>query len=81
MNGEQRIATYLLHLRERNAAREDADPDLLPPMALQEFADLLALTLAIVHRILSKFKKERLIIASGRQIRIIDLDGLKQRAL
>jgi CRP/FNR family transcriptional regulator len=74
---EQRLALFLLGLSARYHER-GLRPDLFSlPMSRGDIANYLDLTLETVSRLFSRFNQEGLIACLGREVRIINLQGLE----
>jgi CRP/FNR family transcriptional regulator len=76
MNAEERLATLLLNLSKRLAARGYSPSEFSLRMTRQEMGSYLGLKLETVSRIFSKFHEEGLIDVQRKSIRILDSDGL-----
>lgn len=71
----ERVASLLLLLFERTGT--DEDETLGATMSRQDMADYLGLTIETVCRVLSKFKRQRVVgISSTHQLTLLDRDGL-----
>lgn len=77
MMAEERMATFLLNLSQRSAARGYSTSDLLLRMTRAEIGSFLGLKLETVSRVLSKFAKDGLLEVHQKRIRIVDADGLR----
>jgi len=80
MSFERRIAAFLLDLSEQSEARGDSPIEFPLQMKLQEICNHLEIARATVAGTFAKFQQEGLIVRSGMQVRILDMDGLKRRA-
>jgi CRP/FNR family transcriptional regulator len=76
---EERVAAFLLDLSKRYGARGFSRTEFQMRMSRQDVGSLLGLRLETVSRTLSKFESDGLLVVRHRQIRIVDLPGLKQR--
>jgi len=79
MSAEARVATFLLRLSSRLAARGYSSTQLRLPMTRQELASYLGLRLETVSRIFSAMHNEELIAIDGRQIVFKRPEGLQQK--
>ncbi|MEF2229329.1 MAG: Crp/Fnr family transcriptional regulator [Pseudodesulfovibrio sp.] len=71
----ERVAAFLLH--EEAAARAGEGRAFILSISHREMAKILATTPETLSRTIQKFRKDRLIEASGRTIRILDRAGLR----
>ncbi|HET8580066.1 MAG TPA: Crp/Fnr family transcriptional regulator [Nitrospiraceae bacterium] len=77
---EQRIAALLVNLASRSVVRE-SDGLLLPVrLTRQDLADMSGVTVETAIRIMSRFKRSKLVSGNARRIVIRDLSKLKQLA-
>jgi CRP/FNR family transcriptional regulator len=77
MMAEERIATFLLNLSQRSAARGYSTSELLLRMTRAEIGSFLGLKLETVSRVLSRFAKDHLLEVDQKRVRILDANGLK----
>ena len=77
MRAEERLATFLLNLSKRLAARGWSATHFILRMTREEIGSLLGLKLETVSRILSRFQTEGLISVRNREITIKRMDALK----
>jgi CRP/FNR family transcriptional regulator len=77
---EEKIACFLLSLRQRVARRQAISPRVDLPMTRQDIADYLGVTLETVSRTLSKMARNRLIVIVPDGVRLLDIDTLEQMA-
>lgn len=77
MMAEERMATFLLNLSQRSAARGYSTSEFLLRMTRAEIGSFLGLKLETVSRVLSKFAKDGLLEVDQKRVRIIDADGLR----
>lgn len=73
---KQRIAAAFLYLKDNFG--EDEDGFLLLSLPREDFANIVGTAIESIIRMISKFKKEGLIKASGKKIGIIDEKRLKE---
>jgi CRP/FNR family transcriptional regulator len=77
MQGEQRMASFLLNLSLRLHDQGYSPRDLVLRMKRHEIGSYLGMTLETVSRILSKFQHSGLLLVNQKNICILDLDGLR----
>jgi len=77
LSAEERLSAFLLNMSVRLAARGYSAHEFVLRMTREEMGSYLGITLETVSRMLSKFQKQHLIEVHGKQIRIVDIDGLK----
>jgi CRP/FNR family transcriptional regulator len=80
MRAEERVATFLLNLSSRFAARGYAGSEFNLRMTREEIGSYLGLKLETVSRILSKFQEAGLITTRNRYVRLLDRIGLAELA-
>jgi CRP/FNR family transcriptional regulator len=80
MRADQRFAAFLVNLSSRYAARGYSPTSFQLRMGREEIGNYLGLTIESISRLLSKFKKQRLLKVSNRAIEIPDLALLKEVA-
>ncbi len=78
MSAEERLAAFLGSLAKRFAARKQSGSELVLPMTREDIGSYLGLKLETVSRILSRFHDQELLEVKGRNVRILDQDGLNQ---
>ncbi|VWB95348.1 Crp/Fnr family transcriptional regulator [Burkholderia lata] len=76
MSAEQRVAAFLLNLSTRFKARGYSAAEFVLRMTRDEIGEYLGMKLETVSRMLSKFQQKGLVAAQGKQIRIVDSEGL-----
>jgi CRP/FNR family transcriptional regulator len=76
MTAEQRLATFLLDLAARFRARGYSAAQFNLKMSREEIGDFLGMKLETVSRMFSRFHRDGLVEPSGKQIRIVDSEGL-----
>ncbi|WP_321917319.1 MULTISPECIES: helix-turn-helix domain-containing protein [unclassified Paraburkholderia] len=76
MTAEQRLAAFLLDLAARFQARGYSGAQLNLKMSREEIGCFLGLKLETVSRMFSRFQREGLVEPNGKQIRLVDLEGL-----
>ena len=77
MTADERVATFLLDLSHRLEDRASSSTELMLRMTREETGSFLGIKLETVSRTLSRFQKEGLIEVHGREVRIVNLDGLR----
>ncbi|AWB33538.1 transcriptional regulator [Orrella marina] len=80
MRSEARLAAFLINLSQRLSALGYSSTDFVMRMSREEIGNYLGLTLETVSRLFSRFARDGLIRVSQREVRILDLDALKQLA-
>ena len=79
-SAEQRIATLLLTISERNALCNMSASRFRLPMSRTDIGNYLGLTLETVSRMLSRFVKQQVIAIERKDIEILKPDALRQAA-
>ncbi|WP_052420903.1 helix-turn-helix domain-containing protein [Paraburkholderia ferrariae] len=77
MTAEERVATFLADLSQRWQARGYSAAAFTLKMTRAEIGNYLGLKLETVSRMMTKLHKSGLIEPHGKEIRILDLDGLR----
>lgn len=80
MRSEARLAAFLINLSQRLSALGYSSTDFVMRMSREEIGNYLGLTLETVSRLFSRFARDGLIRVSQREVRILDMDALKQLA-
>jgi len=80
MRAEQRLASFLLDLAERYAARGYSSTEFVLRMTREEIGCHLGLKLETVSRLFSRFHKEGFIHVQGREVKLLDRVALQQLA-
>lgn len=78
MSAEQRVAAFLLDLSDRMKARGYSPVDFYLRMTREEMGNYLGIELETVSRMFSKLRKQGLVDANGKQIRIVNHLGLSR---
>ena len=78
MTAGQRVAAFLLNLSARFKARGYSAAEFNLRMTREEIGCYLGMKLETVSRMFSKFQRDRLIDTHGKEIRIVDLEGLER---
>ena len=76
MRAEQRLASFLLDLADRYAARGYSSSAFVLRMTREEIGSHLGLKLETVSRHFSRFRRDELIRVQGREVRIVDRASL-----
>ncbi|MBP9726084.1 MAG: helix-turn-helix domain-containing protein [Gammaproteobacteria bacterium] len=76
LTAQQKIAAFLLDLRNRLSPHSE-DPSFLLPMAYQDIGDYLGLATETVSRILSLFKKNGMIAIDNKKIHLFKIKQLQ----
>ena len=76
MTAEQRVAAFLLDLSDRLHAKGYSPNQLVFRMTREELGSYLGIKLETVSRMLSKLDRQKLIVARGKHIHILDRAGL-----
>lgn len=77
---EEKVAAFLIGLRDRWARVSGASVNLPLPMTRQDIADFLGLTIETVSRMFSKLAREKLIVVTPDGVRLLDRGALEKRA-
>ncbi|MFK7732757.1 MAG: fumarate/nitrate reduction transcriptional regulator Fnr [Pseudomonadales bacterium] len=77
---DERVAAFLLSLSARFARRQLSGEKFLLPMSRMDIGNFLGLTIETVSRVLGRFKKNIWIDLEGRDVRIQNIDALKNIA-
>ena len=78
MRAEERLATFLLNLSQRFAARGYSPSEFNLRMTREEIGSHLGLKLETVSRAFSRFQEDGLISVQLKDIRILDVEGLRR---
>ena len=79
-SADTRLAALLINISSRYARRGYSANQFVLSMPRTDIANYLGLTAETVSRLFSRFQKEQLIRASGREVTILDLIGLSELA-
>jgi CRP/FNR family transcriptional regulator len=79
MNADERLAAFLLNLSERFGARGYSEREFHLRMSRAEIGSYLGMKLETVSRTFTLLQQDSLLEVDKRHIRILDLEGLKQR--
>jgi CRP/FNR family transcriptional regulator len=79
MNSDERLAAFLLNLSQRLSTRGYSSRDFVLKMRREEIGSYLGLRLETVCRGIAHLRDLALVDISGRNVKILDMAGLKQR--
>jgi CRP-like cAMP-binding protein len=81
-NARQKLAHFICEISQRMQSVGQVNPDgsYSIPLTQVELADTMGLTVVHVSRCLQRFRIEGLVCWSRHQLRIVDLEGLRQLA-
>ncbi|MCR4282632.1 MAG: helix-turn-helix domain-containing protein [Bauldia sp.] len=79
-NAEERVASFLIGIRERWARVHGISATIQLPMGRQDIGDFLGLSIATVSRTLNRLARERLILIVPKGVRVLDLPRLHRIA-
>ncbi|GJD34991.1 Crp/Fnr family transcriptional regulator [Methylobacterium aerolatum] len=77
---EEKVASFLLSLRERYARIGQTSVTVALPMGRQDIADHLGLTIETVSRLLTRLDREKALLIVPGGVRLVDLDRLRDLA-
>ena len=77
---EERIAALMLSISSRNARRKLSATQFRLPMSRIDIGNYLGLTVETVSRVFSRLQKLEILEVSNKEIKILDLDALKEIA-
>ncbi|SAK60461.1 Crp/FNR family transcriptional regulator [Caballeronia temeraria] len=78
MTAEQRVAAFLLNISTRMKARGYSPAQFVLRMTREEIGSYLGLKLETVSRMFSKLQKAGVVDARGKEVRILDQEGLER---
>ena len=76
----QRVAAFLLSLSARYARQQLSSVAFRIPMSRQDMANYLGLTVETISRVLSKYKKQGILMVANREIAIVNVEALRAAA-
>lgn len=79
-SAEERLATLLLSISNRNARRKLSGTRIRLPMSRADIASYLGLTVETISRVFSRFQKQGVLAVDKKEIEIVDMDGLRAMA-
>lgn len=77
-SAEQRIASLLLSISNRNGRRHLSTTDFSLPMSRTDIGNFLGLTIETVSRVFSRLQKQGILAVNRKEISIRDLQALRQ---
>ena len=80
MRTEERLATFLIGISERNQARGFSRKEFYLPMARHDLANYLGMAVETLSRMFSRLQEDNIITVRHRLIDILDMDKLKELA-
>ena len=78
MNSDERLAAFLLNLSQRLNLRGFSSTDFVLKMRREEIGSYLGLRLETICRGIAHLRDQGLVLVAGREVKILDMDGLKQ---
>lgn len=78
MNSDERLAAFLLNLSQRLKTRGYSSTDFVLKMRREEVGSYLGLRLETICRGIAHLRDQELVKISGRNVKILNLEGLKQ---
>jgi CRP/FNR family transcriptional regulator len=78
MQGEERIAAFMLNLSQRFYARGYSQYNIVLRMKREEIGSYLGMKVETVSRIFTKFQDQKLLSVQQKNIRILDVEGLRK---
>jgi CRP/FNR family transcriptional regulator len=81
MNSDERLAAFLLNLSQRLNMRGYSSRDFVLRMRREEIGSYLGLRLETICRGIAHLREQNLVDISGRNVKILNLPGLKQRVV
>ncbi len=79
-DAKMKVATFLLSLVESDPTPHNGHVALTLPLSRQEISEVLELSPETISRTLASFREQQLVVARGRHLTIMSLDGLKSAA-
>lgn len=77
---DQRLAGLLVSLVERSSIRDESGYRLTVRLTRQDLANMVGITTETAIRIMSRFKRARLVAGTAKRLTVLDLSRLKQLA-
>jgi len=77
---DQRLASLLANLAARTGVRESGGIRLTVRLTRQDLANMVGITVETAIRVMSRFKRQRLVSGTAKNLMILDLAKLKQLA-
>jgi CRP/FNR family transcriptional regulator len=78
MNSDERLAAFLLNLSQRLSIRGYSSRDVVLKMRREEIGSYLGLRLETICRGIAHLRDQGLVEISGRNVKVLNLEGLKQ---
>ncbi len=78
MSAEERVAALLLNISQRMKARGYSETDFVLRMTREDIGSYIGMKLETVSRAFSKFDRLGLIAVDNKQVRLLDIEGLKR---
>lgn len=78
MSAEERVAALLLNISQRMKARGFSETEFILRMTREDIGSYIGMKLETVSRVFSKFDRQGLIAVDNKQVRLLDIDGLKR---
>lgn len=77
MNSDERLAAFLLNLSQRLKMRGYSSKEFVLKMRREEIGSYLGLRLETICRGFARLREQALVEVSGREVKILNMDGLK----
>lgn len=77
---DERLAAFLCHLSERLRQRGYSCSEFVLPMSRRDMGNYLGLTIETVSRLFTRLQKQGLVSVKGKSVKLLDIEGLRQRA-
>lgn len=81
LTAEERVATFLINLSQRFQDRGYSPVEFSLRMTREDIGSHLGLRLETISRMFAKLQQRKLIVMHGRQVTILDMEGLRQIGL
>jgi CRP/FNR family transcriptional regulator len=78
MSADQRLAAFLLHMSDRLKTRGYSPMEFNLRMTREDIGSYLGIKIETVSRMFSKFRLHGLVDTHGKNVRMLDLDGLNR---
>ena len=80
LSADERIAMFLISLSERFSRRGYSDKEFILAMSRRDIASYLRLATETVSRVLARLQKANIVQVDRKQVRILDMEKLKETA-
>ena len=80
MSAEQRVASFLVDLSERNRRTGHTHVDLVLAMSRDDIGSYVGLATETVSRVMTRLRQNRVIETHGRSVRLLDIERLRALA-